>query len=241
MTQQDDRFWQLAVAASTPTAAELQRAEAELAALEPVPALRDEHIAALLAAAAAATAAPVRPVTTRRVGRRLLAAATALLLSLTVAAVALKVWSGQQSDRTLDFVVALRAVADTNQTEAERMAAVGWLDEHCAYAITAMLGLRTDPEPTVATRARDLCAALRANPTGRARANVRITSGELLALVAQALDHDAPAPRRLAALQAVDDAVAAGLSAMAAARFTAPEYVRTQAEFLQRLRNELRH
>lgn len=240
MTQQDDRFWQLAVAASTPTAAELQQAEAELTALEPVPALPAEHIAALLAAATAAAAAPVRPVTTRRVGRRLLAAAMALLLSLTMAAVAMKLWSGQQSDRTLDFATALRAVADTNQTEAERLAAVGWLDEHCAYAITAVLGLRTDPEPTIASGARDLCAALRTDPKGRARANVRTTSGELLALVAQALDHNAPVPRRLAALQIVGDAVAAGLTAMAAARLTEPKHVRTQAEFLQRLRDELR-
>ena len=239
MTQQDDRFWQLAVAASNPTAAELQQAEAELAALEPVPALPDEHIAALLAAANRAAATPVQPTTTRRVGRRLLAAATVLLLSLTMAAVAMKLWSGQQSDRTLDFATALRAVADADQTETNRLAAVGWLDEHCAYAITALRGLRTDPEPAVASRARDLCATLRTMPAGRPRAAVRTTSGELLALVAQALDRTAPAPRRLAAMQEVGNAVAAGLTAMAEARLTEPEYVRTQAEFLQRLRDEL--
>lgn len=236
MTQQDDRFWQLAVAANTPTAAELQHAEAELAALEPVQALQAEHIEALLSAA---TAAPVRPVATRRSGRRLLAAAAVLLLSLTTAAVAVKLWSGQRSDRTLDFANALHVVTDTNQTEAERLAAVGWLDEHCAYAITALLGLRTDAEPTIASRARDLCTALRTNPKGLARVAVRLSSGDLLAFVAQALDQRAPAERRLAALQAVGEGAAAALNAMTEARLTRPEYVRTQSEFLQRLRAEL--
>lgn len=238
MTQQDDRFWQLAVAASTPTAAELQQAEAELAALEPVPELSDEHVAALLAGA---TAAPGRPVTTRRARRRLLATAAVLLLSLTTAAVAVKLWSGQQSDRNLDFANALHVVTDTNQTEAERLAAVGWLDEHCAYAITALLGLRTDADPTIASRARDLCTALRTNPKGLARAAMRLSSGDLLAFVAQALDQRGPAERRLAALQAVGDGAAAALTAMTEARLTRPEYVRTQSEFLRRLRADLRH
>lgn len=221
MNDAEDKLWRELAALDEPTVEEMAAAERALDAESGAPPLDAADIATMVARATApaATRSPVRPVRPRR--RLLVALAGILLAAVSISWVARELWpSRRNSAFELDLPSALAITHEANWTAAERLSAIGFVQERCVYAAEHLLPLMHDQEPQVAQAATQALAVALQRLGSPAERVPEPCADQFVELVQRAEAPQGPAADRISAIDGLQHLLEEGILGMVGCELT---------------------